>query len=100
MQNLHKCCFYTRFSTSALPLCCIPAHVAPYPVVVEQALDTSNSRHGNILIPELLLRKPHNVLFSDGSNHSLDLGRIHSSSCGDNLTANILSNGGGTIKRE
>lgn len=77
-----------------------PAHIATNPLVVEQILNAANSRNSDILVPNLLLRKPHNVLGGNGVDGALNLARTRAAAGGDNLAANVLGQGGGAIQRQ
>jgi hypothetical protein len=69
-------------------------------LVVEQTLNASDSANSNILIPQLLVGKLHNVLLSNTVDGALDLAGVHATTSGDDLSADVLSNGGGAVKGE
>ena len=69
-------------------------------VVVQEALDTSHSTDSHILIPQLPSCKVHDVLFANATDHSLNLLRVHSATCGDDLAAYVFGNSGGAVKRK
>lgn len=82
-----------------LPLS-ISAHIVPYSVVIQESLDAAHSADRHILIPQLPPRPSHYVLLADASYDSLHLFRVHTAAGGDDLTTNVLSNSGGTVKGE
>lgn len=63
-------------------------------------LDATNGTDSHVLIPQLSLRKAHNILRCDGTNHTLDLLWSHSASSGDDLTSDILGNSGCPVERK
>lgn len=75
-------------------------HRVPQPLVVEQRIDGANGRDGNVAVPKLAVGKVHNILLGDRINHALDLTRLLSAPSGDKLAANVLRDGGGSVKRE
>lgn len=54
----------------------------------------------HVLVPEVLLRYPLDVLSGDLVNDELDLLGRHAAAAGDELAADILRNGGGAVKAE
>lgn len=77
-----------------------PAHIATDSLVVEQILNAANSRNGDILVPNLLLRKSHDVLGGNGIDGTLNLARARAAAGCDNLATNILGQGSGAIQRQ
>lgn len=69
-------------------------------LVIKHALDAAKSADGDILVPQVLLGKVHDVLGGDGTNNSLDLGWGHAAAGGDELSANVLGDGGSAVKGE
>lgn len=64
------------------------------------ALDSTNSRDGNILVPDLSLGKVDNVLAGDGAKDALNLGGVHAAAGGDDLAANVLGDRSGSVEGE
>jgi hypothetical protein len=60
-------------------------------------LDASHSADGNVLVPDPPLRKLNDILLGDGTNHALNLRRVHSPASGNNLSSNVLSNSSGSV---
>lgn len=77
-----------------------PAHVTPDSGVVEQRLDGTNGRDGNVLVPNLSPCKVHHVFRCHCVDGPLDLAGAHPSAGGDNLATNVLGQGGGAVKRQ
>ena len=78
----------------------VAAHVTADSGVVEQALNGTDGTDGNFLVPKLLLSKRHDVLLGDAVNDLLDILGGQAASGGDDLAADILSNGGGAVEGE
>jgi len=76
----------------------VSAHVVPYSVVIQQTLNGPHCADCHILVPELLLRESHDVLLGNAANDTLNLGGIHSSARGDDLTTNVFCHRGGTVE--
>lgn len=77
-----------------------PAHVTPDSRVVEQRLDGTDGRDGNVLVPNLSPCKVHDVLRCHCVDGPLDLAGAHPSAGGDNLATDVLGQGGGAVKRQ
>lgn len=77
-----------------------PGHVSPDSRVVHQALDATNGGDGNILVPELALGEAHHVAGGNGIDCSLNLAWAQSAASGDDLSADVLGQGGGAIQRQ
>lgn len=75
-------------------------HVTPDSGVIEQTLDRTNGRDGDILVPNLSACKVHHILSCHCVDSSLNFSGAHTSASGDDLAANVLGKGGGTVKRE
>lgn len=75
-----------------------PAHVTTDPRVVEQTLNLAYCRNGNILVPDALLGKLHNIVGGDSIDGALDLARAHAPAGRDDLAADILGQGGGAVQ--
>lgn len=82
------------------PLRQIPRHIIPYAIVVKQPFNGSHRTDRDILIPQLLLAKPHHVIRSNRTDDTFNLAGIHSAAGGHNLSANVFSHGGGAVKRQ
>lgn len=76
----------------------VPAHVVSKSLVVKQTLDAANSADSNVLIPQLLIGKLHDVLLGDAVDCSLDLTGAHATTGGDDLPANIFGNSGSAVE--
>ena len=76
----------------------VPAHIGPHSRVVEETLDAANGADGDILVPEFLVGKLHDVLLADGIDDALDLAGGHAATGGNDLAANILGDGGGAVQ--
>lgn len=87
------CLFVQRFCRLK-----VPAHVGPHPCIVEKTLDAANGADGDVLVPELLVGKLHNVLLGDPVDDALDLGRAHAAARVHDLPANVLRNSGGAVQ--
>lgn len=75
-----------------------PAHVTADSRVVEQTLDGTDGRDGNVLVPDLSSCKVHHVLGCHCVDGALDLARAHPSAGGDNLATDVLGQGGGAVE--
>lgn len=75
-------------------------HGVPQTLVVEQSLDVTDRADGEVLVPELPVGEVHDVGLGDGVDPALDLAGLDAAAGGDELAANILSNGGGAVERE
>ena len=75
-------------------------HGVAQSLVIKEALNAAHSADGNIAIPEFSVGKVHDLLLSNTINQTLNLGGGHTAAGGDELSANVLGNGGGTIQRE
>lgn len=64
------------------------------------SFNASQRTNSNILVPNSVLGKLHNVLLRNGANNPLNLGGVHPPSGGDDLAANVLGDSGGAIERE
>jgi len=73
-------------------------HGVPQSLIVEQTLDPSDCADGNILVPEFSVGKVHDILVCDGIDPALNFSRAGAATSRDNLTANVLGDGGGAIK--
>lgn len=101
-------CFIPSILPSSLslvfcPLCLLrehPAHVTPDSRVVEQILDGTDSRDGDVLVPDLSSCKVHNVLGCHCVDRTLNLAGGRPSAGGDDLATDVLGQGGGAIKRQ
>jgi hypothetical protein len=69
-------------------------------LVIEETLNGTNGADGNVSVPEFSVGKVHNVLLRNGIDLALNLARSHAAASSDELSANILSNGSGTIQRK
>lgn len=78
----------------------IAAHVVADSLVVEHALDTSESTDGKILVPEFPLGKVHDVLLGNAVDDTLDFLWRQAAAGSDDLAAGVLSHGSGSIERE
>ena len=78
----------------------VPAHVGPDSRIVEETLNLTDSRHGNVAIPQFPLSKAHDVLFGNGTDNTLDLLGCESPASGDDLATNVLGNGRGSVERK
>ena len=89
---LHRTLAWMLNLPPAPPFPClkVSAHVGPDPCVIKEALDAADSADGNILVPELPVRKVHDVLLRDAINDALNLSRAHPPPGGDDLPADIL----------
>lgn len=75
-----------------------PAHVATEPLVIEQTLDAAYSRNSDVLIPDPPLCEADDVVGGNSIDSSLDLTGAHPSASGHDLSADILSKGGGSVQ--
>lgn len=69
-------------------------------LVIEETLNGTNGADGNVSVPEFSVGKVHDVLLGNGIDLALNLAGSHAAASGDELSANILSNGSGTIQRK
>lgn len=90
--------FHHLSTTTIIPLRSVPAHVAPDSCVVEETLNLANGRDGDVSVPELPLGEVHDVLLGDGTDNALNLLGCEPPAGGDDLTSNILGDGGGAIE--
>ena len=75
-----------------------PAHVATESLIIEQSLDAADGRNSDVLIPDPPLCKADDVVGGDSVDGSLDLAGAHPSAGGHDLSANVLSQGGGAVQ--
>ena len=78
----------------------VSAHIVPDTRIGKETLDLPNSRDGHIPIPKSPLREVHDVLLRDLADHSLDFLGRQPPACGNDLTADVLRNGGGAVERK
>lgn len=82
---------HLREHTSSIP---------PNTVVIEQRLNLPHRRNGNILIPDLPLRKVQDILLGDPAHDPLNLRGVHPAASGDDLSADILRHSRGPVEGE
>ena len=75
----------------------VPAHVGPDPLVVEEALDAADGADGDVLVPQFAVGEVHDVLLGDSVDDALDLTGAHPTTGCDELTADVLGDGGCAI---
>lgn len=75
-------------------------HVSTDALVVEDTLDAADSAHGEVLIPQLAGSEVHDVLLGDLADSTLNILSTQAAASGDDLAADVLSNGGGAIERQ
>lgn len=75
-------------------------HGVAQSLVVEETLDAAHGANGNVAVPEFSVGKVHDLLLGDGIDQTLNLRGGHAAASGDELSANILGNGGGTVQRQ
>lgn len=90
--------FCSFFFMPLLPLREHPAHVAADSLVVKEILDAADGRNSDILVPNLLLRKSHDIISGHSIDGTLNLAGTCATAGGDNLAANVLGQGGGAIE--
>lgn len=73
-------------------------HGVSQTLVVEQSLDVANGADGQVLVPQVLVGKVHDILLGDGVDSALDLARAHAAASGDELAADVLGDGGGAVQ--
>lgn len=75
-------------------------HVCADTLVVEDTLDAADSAHGEILVPQLTGSEVHDVLLGDLADSTLNVLSAQTAASGDDLAADVLSDGGGAIERQ
>lgn len=70
------------------------------PVIVEDAFNAAKGTDGHVSVPNLPGSKVHNVLLGNPSDSLFDVLRCKTTTSGDDLAANVLSNGRSAVKRE
>lgn len=78
----------------------VPGKVGPDTVVVQHTLDRTDGADGNVLIPQFAVGEIHDVLLGDLANDALDVLGRQAAAGGDDLAANVLGNGGGSVEGE
>ena len=78
----------------------IPGHIVPDALIIKQTFDATNGTHSDILIPQLSLRKAHDVLLCDSSNDTLNFLRAHAAARGNELAADVFCDCSGTVEGE
>ena len=78
----------------------IPAHVISDPGVVQETLNSAYSANGNILVPQLLPAKVHDVFLSYTIYCSFHVFGAHPPSSRDDLTTNVFGDSGGAVEGE
>jgi len=76
----------------------VSAHIGPDSGIVKETLNAANSADGNILIPDFLVGELHDILLGDVVDEALNLAGAHATAGGNDLSADILSDGGGAVK--
>lgn len=77
-----------------------PGHVVADSLVIKDTLNAADGTHGDILVPELAVGELHDVLLGDLTDGTLNVLGREAAASGDDLATNVLSNGGGAVKRE
>lgn len=78
----------------------VATHVVGDALVVEQSLNGTISTDGKFLIPDLLIRKVHDVLGSDAANSRLNVLSAQTAASSDDLASDIFSNGSSAVQRQ
>lgn len=93
-------CYNGLLSSLSIFLRSIAAHVVADSLVVEHALDASESTDSKVLVPEFPLGKVHDVLLGDAVDDTLDFLWRQAAAGSDDLAAGVLSHSGGSIERK